>query len=187
MSFVWSTDCPGPVFDAPSERVTWLAITKPDRVFLATCKVTLTVSDASAQTQCSAEVTIEDTVGPSFKSVPVNMELECGEPQQASISAWLVSVSAEDACTEVTLSHDYQGLGGGCGGQTGSALVEWRATDSCAQSASSFATVRVVDSAAPAMTCPAPKTVECAGATTAVELTASAEDACSGPPTPNWW
>lgn len=178
LQYTWTTSCAGGVI-APAAAAT-TSVSLPGTACTSSCQVTLTVSDGALQTQCTSAIAVTDSRPPSFSRAPADLSLECGASQQAAISAWLADAGAVDACTTTTLVNDYAGLDGGCSATTGAALVRWTATDGCGHAASTTATVRVVDGTAPVLSCPASLTVECAGATTPVSLSATAMDACAG-------
>ncbi len=184
LTYAWSTNCPGGSFSPAASGVTQLTLSSAGGACTLGCTATLTVRDGSLQVQCSAQVTINDALPPTFGTPPQNLTVECGAAQQAAITTWLAAPAATDVCTSVTVTHDYTALSGGCGAQTGSAQVQWTATDACTQTASRNATVQVVDTVGPTLSCPVSASIECAGASTPVLLMASAADVCSGALTP---
>jgi hypothetical protein len=105
----------------------------------------------------------EDPDAPAI-TCPADASAECsvtggvsaGDPQLASFFA---GVSATDTCDEqVTIANDAPGLF-----PLGNTPVSFTATDDALNSSSCLARVIVADTTAPAITCPAPATVECTG------------------------
>ena len=124
-------------------------------------------------------ITVEDTTRPEI-TCPDALTLECDPATNADdIDAWLASATASDTCGEVTISNDYEGLGGGCSDTTGSAMVTFTATDECDNESTCQATVTVVDTTPPEITCPEDVTLECPVNTTPASTgTATGSDAC---------
>ncbi|MEO0777108.1 MAG: gliding motility-associated C-terminal domain-containing protein [Bacteroidota bacterium] len=108
--------------------------------------------------QRTAEVRIVDTTPPVWTDAPDNLTLSCDGTNgpDLAIADWLNNHgngAATDVCTGgVSYTHDYNGLSGGCGGDTGAALVTFTATDSCGNTAQSTAIVSVVDLLPPVWT-----------------------------------
>ena len=180
LTYSWSTTCPGGGFVNPSAPATTLSLSSAARTCSLGCTATLTVSDGQAQTTCSRPIAVNDTTRPSFTSTPSDQTFQCNAGTAAAINGWLASATATDTCTSATVTNNFAGLVNGCGGSTGTAAVTFRAGDPCGNIGQTSATLSVVDTLAPTVTCPAPLATECTGPETAVNLAATASDACSG-------
>jgi hypothetical protein len=142
--------------------------------------VTFTATDeCDNESTCQATVTVADTTPPEI-TCPEDLTLECDPATNAdNIAAWLASVAASDVCGEVTITNDYEGLSGGCSEHTGSVTVTFTATDECDNESTCQATVTVVDTTPPEITCPEDVTLECPADTTPASTgTATGSDAC---------
>ena len=123
--------------------------------------VTWTAIDAcgNVSTQ-SATFSIIDTTPPSL-SVSADQTVECdGAGNGAELEAWLGGATGSDECSDITITHDYEGLNDECGG-TGSALVTWMATDACGNTTSASATFTLADTTPPVLTPPADVAFDC--------------------------
>ena len=180
LTYAWSTNCPGGGFVSPTAPATTLSLSSAARTCSLGCTATLTVSDGQAQTTCSRPIAVNDTTRPSFTLAPSDQTFQCGAGTGAAISGWLASATATDTCTSATVTNNYTGLTNGCSASTGTAAVTFTAGDPCGNVRQTSATLSVVDTIAPTVTCPAVLTTECTGPATAVNLTATASDACSG-------
>ncbi|WP_412984850.1 proprotein convertase P-domain-containing protein [Pontimicrobium sp. IMCC45349] len=114
----------------------------------------------------SATFTIEDTEGPEIEDA-MDMTVDCdGQGNGAELEAWLESnggATAEDICSDVTWSNNFDGLSDDCGA-TGSATVEFTATDDCGNTSKTTATFTIQDVDSPPITNSAQDmTVECDG------------------------
>ncbi len=135
--------------------------------------VSLTVSDATASDSCSANVRVRDCVPPSITcAAPVQAECTGNESATVAVGA----AQATDACSAVSVS------GPGAGSYPlGSTPLAYTATDADGNTAACTTSVKVVDTQAPSITCPAPTVAECVsgGAASSVLGAASATDGCS--------
>lgn len=180
LTYAWTTSCPDGSFANPAAGMTTLSLAA-EGACDAGCTATLTVSDGAAQSECVVVVNTVDTVDPEFTAAPANGVFECNAGTWGAVGEWLNEPVAQDACTGAApVANSFIALQGGCGGATGSATVTFTATDSCSNDAQATATLEVRDTTAPQLACPAPVTLECAGAQTEVSLVASADDACFG-------
>ncbi|MCB9015995.1 MAG: HYR domain-containing protein [Lentimicrobiaceae bacterium] len=147
--------------------------------------VTWTAMDECENTATTtATFTITDETAPVFTVIPADLNVECdGNGNVEALENWLANVSATDACGEVEITHNFEGLSDGCG-STGSVTVTWTAMDECENTATTTATFTIADETAPVFTTiPADLTVECDGNgnTEALEnwlANVSATDAC---------
>ena len=153
----------------------------------------LITDDCGNQVDTTLTFTIEDTTPPSFLTQAADMTVECdGAGNLAALQAWLDNhggATADDVCGDFTWSNNFTALSDDCGA-TGSATVEFYATDECGNVATSTATFTIEDTTDPAIASPAmDMTVECDGLgnTTALDnwLAANggagaATDACGG-------
>jgi hypothetical protein len=165
LEFQWSA-CAGAWYDDPTVPMPWLNI-PTGGACSAQCSVTLRVSDASGSfAECSTTVDVTDTTAPTWTSAPASEDIECDAGNiAAAIQAWLDSAAADDLCGNgATVTNDYAGLSGGCGGATGSATVTFTAADGCGNSRQHMATIAVVDTTPPSIDVPPTSpTVDCDG------------------------
>ena len=156
--------------------------------------ITWTASDDCGNvTDTTLTFTIVDTTPPAFLTQAADMTVECdGAGNLAALQTWLDNhggATADDVCGDFTWSNNFTALSDDCGA-TGSATVEFYATDECGNVATSTATFTIEDTTDPAIASPAmDMTVECDGLgnTTALNnwLAANggagaATDACGG-------
>ena len=182
LTYAWTTNCPNAIIATPAQAQTTLRFAS---ALTPGCSATLAVSDGAATTQCVRLVNIVDDVLPTFATTPANKTVECNAAAAATINTWLASATATDACTTPVMSNNYVAVAGGCGGATGTANVTWTATDVAGNFRQTSAVLSIVDTAAPSVSCPAPRTVECTAPQSSVPLVASATDACFGALVPN--
>ena len=127
----------------------------------------LITDDCGNQVDTTLTFTIEDTTPPSFLTQAADMTVECdGAGNLAALQAWLDNhggATADDVCGDFTWSNNFTALSDDCGA-TGSATVEFYATDECGNVATSTATFTIEDTTDPAIASPAmDMTVECDG------------------------
>ncbi|MCB9333928.1 MAG: HYR domain-containing protein [Lewinellaceae bacterium] len=145
------------------------------------------VDDCQNQSEpCTRTIRIEDNTAPVL-SCPTDLTLECGNPDNAGrIDVWLTLATAQDACGDATVSHNYSptAFSDGCG-ETGDQTVTFQAVDECQNNAEPCtATISIVDNMPPTLTCPqADLTLECGDPANADLITAwlaeaMATDAC---------
>lgn len=118
--------------------------------------VTFTAIDACGNTaSAEATVTIQDTTGPSIETAASDLIVECdGAGNGAELEAWLLSMggaSAADNCSEVTWSNNYELLDPTCG-NTGTAVIDFTATDACGNTSVTTATFVIIDTELPQFT-----------------------------------
>ncbi len=128
-------------------------------------------------------VTVVDTTPPSYTSAPGDVTFECdGLGNGAAIQAWLNGAAGTDTCGTASVSSDYAGLSAGCGA-TGSATVTWTLTDECQNTTPHVATVTVLDSQPPDITCPPDVSLQAGGSTDPSQTGyATASDVCDAAP-----
>jgi hypothetical protein len=159
--------------------------------FSFTRTFTASVSDHCGNTttlSCEQSVAVQDISGPLVNDA-MNATVECdGAGNAAELELWLENnggATAEDGCSQVTWTHNFEALSDDCG-MTGSSDVVFTATDDCGNATSTAATFTVVDTSAPAVADAEDSTVECDGAGNTADLEAwlntnggaSATDAC---------
>lgn len=96
---------------------------------------------------------IVDTTKPLITTPAKNLTIECGAEVDA-LNAWLNNhggAVSSDNCGTITWTHNYNGLTAACG-NTGSAVVTFRATDSCGNFSDTVATITIGDKTAPTIT-----------------------------------
>jgi hypothetical protein len=131
----------------------------------ATVEFTAT-DDCGNSSKTTATFTIEDTTSPSITDAQ-DMTVECdGQGNYYDLESWLLSnggATANDACSDVVWSHNFDMLSDDCGA-TGSATVEFTVTDDCGNSSKTTATFTIEDTTAPSFeVAPQDMTVECDG------------------------
>ena len=149
---ITATDnCAGGVIVSPGEEVVFPG-SCPDAYFI---QRRWTVTDACGNTSVHLQnITVEDNTSPSFSSMAMDSTVECGEGNDAALTAWVESrggAVASDNCGEVTWSNDFEGLSDLCG-ETGSATVTFTATDDCGNVSTTTATFTVEDTTPCAIT-----------------------------------
>jgi hypothetical protein len=132
-----------------------------------------------------------DQTPPALLNIAQDTVMACdGTDQQNKIQQWLErhgSAQASDVGSVINWTHNYSGLSDGCGA-TGSAIVQFTATDECGNSVTTSATISMVDLVAPSFTLLAQnQTLECTGTGQQNEIQlwldshggAQADDGCS--------
>lgn len=117
--------------------------------------VTLSVNDGQATATCQATVTVNDCTAPAI-ACPAPVVAECTGSSSASAS--LGGASATDNCGAANVSQV-----GEASYPLGTTTVAFTASDAAGNSASCSSSVTVVDTTAPAISCPAAFTAECTG------------------------
>ena len=119
--------------------------------------VTFTATDeCGLQITTQATFHIVDSTPPNIVTTASDLTMECSDPatNQMALQDWLDSnggAVANDICHNFTWSSDFTGLTGICD-QT--AFVTFTALDECGNSASTSATISIVDTDAPDLTIP---------------------------------
>ncbi|MBW3518360.1 gliding motility-associated C-terminal domain-containing protein [Flavobacterium sp. NKUCC04_CG] len=96
---------------------------------------------------------IVDTTKPIISTPAKALNIECGAEVDA-LNAWLNNhggAISSDNCGTITWTHNYNGLTAACG-NTGSAVVTFKATDSCGNFSETVATVTIADKTPPVIT-----------------------------------
>jgi len=139
------------------------------------------VDECGMSSLCTATVEIIDNNDPVWNVPPVNISLECSDPQiNQKIQEWINNQgggSATDACSEVGYTSDFDGsFDRSCNGET---TVTFTANDGCDNTADITAVIRITDTTDPVFTStlPVSMTVDCENVPTAPTL--RAED-CNG-------
>ena len=131
--------------------------------------VTFTATDACSHTAtCTATINIVDTTNPTINCPASDLTLECSTNQDlttanTTIANWLNSATGSDGCGNVTITNNYISTEySNLCGVTGSQVVTFTATDECEHTATCTATINIVDTTNPTITCPATDlTLEC--------------------------
>ena len=118
--------------------------------------VTFTATDACGNAaSCSATFTISDSEAPEVTTASADLTVQCdGQGNTADLDAWLTAqggAAAEEACSDVTWTHDFTALEAGCGA-TGSASVTFTATDDCGNASATTAVFAIIDTVGPDFT-----------------------------------
>ncbi|HZN93574.1 MAG TPA: HYR domain-containing protein, partial [Myxococcales bacterium] len=143
---------------------------------LGSTQVTAVATDAAGNSaSCTFSVIVRDTTAPQL-SVPADQTFEATSAAGAVVS--YTPATATDAVSTPTVTHDPVS---GSQFPLGPTLVQVTAVDGAGNSAAGSFTVRVVDTTAPAITCPANRVFEAASAAGAVVsfTPATATDAVS--------
>ena len=156
----------------------------PGAIFpLGTTTVTMNGTDfaGNAALPCSFTVTVQDTTAPVVQGPgPVYLEATGASGAVLPITTTATATDAVDPSPSIT----YSPLGPGDTFPLGTTLVTATATDVSGNSRSSVFTVRVRDTIAPAITCPADQVLECTSSSgAAATYTPTATDAVDGSPT----
>jgi hypothetical protein len=179
LTFSWSTDCPGGLFDDASSATPMLTVDTSPGCSVA-CSVSLTVTDDVGGTDtATATVNISDLDAPVI-TPPADVTIECDESTDPSNTGYATATDTCDADPAVT--HSDAITPGDCPQEY---LIEraWTATDSCGNSAGHVQTITVVDTAPPTITPPADVTVECDESTAPANTGyATATDGCDANP-----
>jgi hypothetical protein len=149
LSYSWTTDCPGAIFDNPASPTPLLTMDTSNGCSIA-CSVTLTVTDAaSGSDTATAALTISDTVAPDI-ICPLDITVECTgdcgiQASDPQLIPFFVGVSATDGCdSSPIIVNDAPTFF-----NIGTTIVTFTATDYCGNSSSCSATVTVEDTTPP--------------------------------------
>jgi len=126
LTYAWSTDCPGALFDDKTSPTALLTIDSETPCPLV-CDVTLTVTDDSGEYDaCWTTVTVEDTTPPQLTvdTTPITVvDGDCSGDEEVMLPI----ATATDACGSVTITDDAPPTFPA--GQT--TTVTYTATDEC--------------------------------------------------------
>ena len=184
LTYAWTSNCPGTVQNA-SSSIAKVSLNSAAEGCNTGCTATLTVSNGTFQSSCTANVNINDIAAPVFSTPPADVTFECDATTTSKVNAWLAGAGATDACSlpgiNTTLANDFQAANG-CGGVgVGNTVkVTWSATGPCSSIGQAVgqasAKVTVKDSTAPTLNLPADISLEATGPTTVATWTATATD-----------
>ena len=139
------------------------------------------IDDCGNTSTASQTISVADNANPTIAADAEDLTVECdGSGNTAALSAWLNnngSAAADDNCSAVSWSNDYNGnLNIDCG-EAGSVTVTFTAADVCGNESSTQATFTVEDTESPdLLNVPADETVNCGEVPTMVTVTAN--DVC---------
>ncbi|NUY79707.1 gliding motility-associated C-terminal domain-containing protein [Flavobacterium sp. MAH-1] len=142
---------------------------------------TWTATDACGNTATATQtINVQDITAPTITAEAQNLAIQCGAGNENALNDWLASnggATATDACSAVTWTNNYNGIGNDC---TSAVTVIFTATDACGNASTTSATFTVSDTTAPvAPEAPAAVTVQCA-ADVPANVTLTATDNCAG-------
>ncbi|MBD3581167.1 HYR-like domain-containing protein [Flavobacterium selenitireducens] len=142
---------------------------------------TWTATDACGNTATATQtVNVQDTTAPVITAEAQNLAIQCGNGTENTLEQWLASnggATATDACSDVTWTNNYDGIGNDC---SAAVTVIFTATDACGNASTTTATFTISDTVAPvAPEAPAAVTVACA-ADVPANVTLTATDNCLG-------
>ncbi len=125
---------------------------------------TWTATDVCGLTStCNQNIIVED-IDPPTITCPSDLSLTAGDPtNDAQIAAWLLTVTATDNCSVLSLTDDYDvaNFMNICG-TSESQTVTFTATDDCGNSIMCMATIIIGDMTPPIINCPTDLVLECA-------------------------
>ena len=130
--------------------------------------VTFTATDICGnESMCMATITFVDNDSPEFDQFPQDTIVECdGSGNMADLASWLANnggASASDDCDPAPdFSNSALPAETNCG-NTSTTTYVFTATDDCGNTSSSLARFVIEDTTPPALSVPAPITVECDG------------------------
>ncbi|MGJ8593628.1 MAG: gliding motility-associated C-terminal domain-containing protein [Aquaticitalea sp.] len=170
-------------------NVTWTnnftSLTQLCSVNTGTASVTFTATDACGNSATTtATFTIEDSTPPTITTEAVDKTVQCdGTGNQADLANWLAAQGgaiAAESCSNVTWTHDYTALTPLCSAFTGTAIVEFTATDDCGNFETTRAIFTIIDTTPPlAVGNFDPITVNCGAIPDRNDIAVSFQDACS--------
>jgi hypothetical protein len=118
-----------------------------------------TVTDNCGNTNTTiASVIVNDTTAPTLIA-PADVVEECGTVS-ISLSDWIMTATASDACGDVTIDTLFWNRQDGCG-ETYTERYLFTATDACGNSSTAFAEYAIVDTQSPEIVCPSDLILEC--------------------------
>ncbi len=124
---------------------------------LGTTPVLLTATDAAGNfTTCSTSITVVDQTGPSISLCAANQNLTANSSCQALVPSMTAQVIATDSCSGVTVTQSpLAGTTIGLGPTT----VTFTVSDGAGNTSTCQATLTVLDTTPPSLTCPPPQTL----------------------------
>jgi len=127
--------------------------------------VVFTATDACGLTSnCTADIMIDDTELPMI-TCPEDLTLECNNVNnQAIINLWLDSATADDNCSDISVSNDFsEMLTLDCSGANGT-VITFTVSDECNNMVTCTAAIFLEDNESPViMTPPSDLFLECDG------------------------
>jgi hypothetical protein len=190
LTYAWTApNCPGATFDNATTATPTLKLpTAPG--CNATCEVQLCISDGVHEPVCcTSSVHVTDTTNPTI-TCPGTLNAQCEIPPGVTTLAGFLALgggaAAGDNCdAALTITYsDGNPTGLGCTNSPVTLTRTYRATDDCGNFAECNQNIIVKDDAAPVITCPSNKIVECGSSTEPVVTgVATATDNCVSDPT----
>jgi len=112
LTYAWTTTCDGAIVNPDRARATL----NLNEACAHSCRVDLTVSDASIPSSCSAAVEVADLQPPTL-AAPDDKTVECPAPDTGpdSEEGWLASASATDTCFDARVETTEIERTPGCG------------------------------------------------------------------------
>ena len=145
LTFSWSTDCPGGVFDDATDPAPVLTVNTSAGCNIE-CSVFLTVTDTLGNTDTdNSTVTVIDTTPPGI-ACPADVTIECDDSADPSNTG--VAVSSDVCDPDPTESFASLVTPGSCP-QEWTITRTWTATDDCGNTSSCVQTIEVEDTTPP--------------------------------------
>ena len=162
------------------------AIRFADTIILGNCPQSRTIARVWTATDacgnsasCTQTLTVVDSQAPAI-SCPADLLLACDAGTNTAATGL---ATATDNCDDAPAIRFNDTVTAGACPQSRTIARVWTATDACGNSASCTQTLTVVDSQAPAISCPADLLLACdAGTNTAATGLATATDTCDNAP-----
>jgi hypothetical protein len=157
ITYAWTSDCPGAVFDNASSPDPVLTLTTENPCPLI-CNVTLTVTDCKGLTStCTTTVSVCDRTAPTL-TVPPDQTIRRGESTDPADTG---QATATDTCdANPVITHSDSVAPGECPYDQVITRT-WTATDTCGNSASGTQIIAVQEAMAPMLMLPPDMIVAC--------------------------
>jgi M6 family metalloprotease-like protein len=177
MTYDWSSDCPGGVFDDYTALSPQITINTPDTNIPVSCTVEMTVTDTADDIDtASASLTVVDTTPPDIVC-PADVTIECDQSSDPGNTG--IATATDECSPSLAISFTDLITPGTCPAEETIART-WMATDTAGNQSSCLQIIDVVDTTAPVITCNNPATIT--PKDPPVSFTATAVDNCDDDP-----